>query len=604
MIHNVGRVLGYFLAERRRLVPALGLLMPVALAGAVQPLLVGQAISVLRQEPTHPWLQGLGMVQAINTLIAALAATMVVSLVLQGYLSYMVQNVGQRLTARIRTDLFDHALALGMDYHLRTPVGQLLTRLTSDVEAVAEMFGSGAIGVLADLVSLLVIAVTMVMIDWRLGLLLAISLVPVTAAVIRMQGRFRQANYRVREGLGNLNAELQENLQGLDVVQMFRRQARNSAFHAATISRYRRSAATTIFFDAAISSGLEWVSIAAIAMVISLGGWLVTQQTLTLGALTTFVLYAQRLFTPLRQAAERFTVVQSGFTGLQRVGELLAEPVTIKDVRRVVLPPRSPSSGEVVFDHVTFAYGLRDQVPVLKDLSFRVAPGETVALVGPTGSGKSTVINLLCRLWEPQEGRILLDGTDIRDLSQLDLRRRLGVVLQDTFLFSGDIATNLSLGEPIGKTRLQIVCRRLGLNHLVDQLPRGLSTALRERGANLSVGERQLLAVARVAIRDPDVLVMDEATAHLDPSTEATLQRNLAGLMQRKTTIVIAHRLSTIEASDRILVLNRGCLLEEGTHNELRARGGLYGRLADLQDRIGDGRERHSTPTGNTDSLH
>lgn len=602
-LRNFGRVLAYFLAERNRLLLAMGLLLPVALAGALQPLLVGQAVSVLRGEPTHAWLQGLGMVEAINILIVALAVTMVLSLVLQGYLSYMVQNVGQQLTARIRIDLFDHALALGMDYHVRTPVGQLLTRLTSDVEAVAEMFGSGAIGVLADLVSLLVIAVAMVTIDWRLGLLLALSLVPVSAAVVWMQMRFRQANYRVREGLGSLNAELQENLQGLEVVQMFRREARNSAFHAATGSRYRRSANTTIFFDAAISSGLEWVSIAAIALVIALGGWLVTRQTLTIGTLTTFVLYAQRLFIPLRQAAERFTVVQSGFTGLERIGELLAEPVTISDTGRRSLPPRSASSGEVVFEHVTFGYGLRDEAPVLKDLSFRVAAGETVALVGPTGSGKSTIINLLCRLWEPHAGRILLDGTDIRDISQQDLRRRLGVVLQDTFLFSGDIATNLSLGEDVSRDDLQETCWSLGLNSVMRKLPQGLSTALRERGANLSVGERQLLAVARVAIRNPDVLVMDEATAHLDPSTEATLQRNLAGLMQRKTAIVIAHRLSTIEASDRILVLNRGGLQEEGTHAELKTRGGLYGQLAALQDRLGESRTLRDAPAGRRSSL-
>ena len=578
------RVMSYFWMERKSIALALGLLLPVAFGNALQPLLVGQAVSLLRQEPIIPWLQQLGAASSLKLLIGLLALTMVLGLVLQGLLSYTVQSVGQLMTARIRSDLFDHALGLDLRFHMRTPVGLLLTRLTSDVEAVADMFGNGAIGVLAELVSLLVISATMLLVDWRLGLLLLLTLVPVTWIVIELQTRYRRANYQVREELGRLNADLQENLQGLEVVQMFRRQARNSARTAANVSRYKRFTMVTVALDATISSLLEWVSIAAIALVISLGGWLVIRDTLALGTLVTFVLYAQRLFNPLRQVAERFTFIQSGLTGLQRIGELLDEPIQIQDKPTKIPLPRPTSSGEVVFEHVTFAYNVRDDVPVIRDLNFHIAPGETVALVGATGSGKSTVINLLCRLWEPQQGRILLDGVNIQDLPQQDLRRRLGVVLQDTFLFSGDVATNLRLGQTISHAQLQQACEELGLGPFIRSLPQGLDTELRERGTNLSAGERQLLGVARVALRQPDVLVMDEATAHLDPSTEAALQRNLVGLIEQKTTIVIAHRLSTVESSDRILVLRRGQLIESGTHEALKAQGGFYAQLANLQD--------------------
>ena len=301
-----------------------------------------------------------------------------------------------------------------------------------------------------------------------------------------------------------------------------------------------------------------------------------------LGILTTFILYSQRLFDPLRQLAERFTQIQGGLTAVERIGELLEQPLEI--VEDPDARPFSDSGlGEVVFENVSFSY--RPDEPILRNLSFRIAPGEHVALVGPTGSGKTTVIRLLCRLYEPQEGRILLDGRDIRSIPISDLRRQLGVVLQDTFLFSGNVADNLRLNAAISDRELDRICRDLGLQDLLRRLPSGLQTELRERGGNLSSGERQLLAVARVAIRNPTVLVMDEATAFMDPSTEATLQRDLDRLLQRRTAVVIAHRLATVEASDRILVLRRGQLIEQGTHQELRARGGLYAQLAELQEK-------------------
>ncbi|MBM5826573.1 MAG: ABC transporter ATP-binding protein [Cyanobacteria bacterium M_surface_7_m2_040] len=587
------RLLPYLARDRKRLSFTLVLLIPVALAAAVQPLLVGQAIAVLRREPTMPWLAGMPVGQALQLLVLLLLGAVLLRLGLQGFQSFNVQAVGQRLTARIRDDLFAHAMALSLRFHDRTPVGKLLTRLTSDVDALAEVFGSGAVGVLADLVTLAVIAATMITIEWRLGLLLLISQVPVTLGILWLQKRYRKANYRVREELSQLNADLQENLQGLEVVQMFRRERLNSERFAVTTGAYRKAVAGTILYDSAISAFIEWVALVAVAVVLALGGSMVSAGAMGLGTLTTFILYSQRLFDPLRQLAERFTQIQGGMTAVERIGELFEEPIEIADRPAIATAPVSRpgamataadgAPADVIFDDVSFAY--RPDEPILEHLSMRIAPGEHVALVGPTGSGKTTVIRLLCRLYEPQQGRILLDGVDIRDLSQATLRQKLGVVLQDTFLFSGTVADNLRLDVAIDRDQLEQTCLDLGLNPLIKRLPDGLASQLRERGGNLSSGERQLLAVARVAIRNPSVLVMDEATAFMDPATEATLQRDLGNVLQGRTAIVIAHRLATVEAADRILVLQRGRLVEQGSHQELRRSGGLYARLAELQER-------------------
>ena len=583
-------LLPYLGRDRKRLLATLVLLIPVAGAAAIQPLLVGQAISALRHEPVMPWLAGKAVSDQLRTLVLLLLAAVLVRLGLQGFQTFNVQAVGQRLTARIRDDLFSHAMALSLRFHDRTPVGKLLTRLTSDVDALAEVFGSGAVGVLADLVTLIVIAVTMISIEWRLGLLLMLSQIPVVFGILWLQSRYRKANYRVREELGQLNADLQENLQGLEVVQMFRRESANSARFSRTTDSYRQAITGTILYDSSISAFIEWVALTAVAVVLGLGGSMVTGGLMGLGTLTTFILYSQRLFDPLRQLAERFTQIQGGLTAVERIGELLEQPIEIAELpdnQKTAAAVRSgierSSAGEVIFENVSFAYRADD--PILQDLTFRISPGEHVALVGPTGSGKTTIIRLLCRLYEPQQGRILLDGIDIRQLPIPTLRQRLGVVLQDTFLFSGNVADNLRLDAPISTDELRKTCRDLGLEPLLRRLPDGLATELRERGGNLSSGERQLLSVARVAIRDPSVLVMDEATAFMDPSTEATLQRDLDRLLKQRTAIVIAHRLATVEAADRILVLKKGRVVEEGNHLELRAAKGLYAQLAELQER-------------------
>ena len=585
-VKKLGR---YLKKEKKRLILILFILIPVAFAGAIQPLLVGQAISILRGENASSFFNNLSDELSIRVIIVILFITVLFRLGLQGFQSYNIQAVGQRLTARIRDDLFSHSVSLSLRFHDKMPVGKLLTRLTSDVDALSEVFGSGAVGVLADFVSLIVISITMILIEWRLGLMLLIIQIPVTLFILWLQKRYRKQNYKVREELSQLNSNFQENLQGLEVVQMFRRQTLNGQNFFRTGIKYKNAVNGTIFYDSSISAFIEWVSLAAIALVISLGGYMVTAGAMGLGTLTTFILYSQRLFEPLRQLAERFTQIQGGLTAVERISELLEIKIEIYDQisqkveNKIITSSSQTVSGEVLFENVSFFY--REDEPIINDLSFKIKPGEHVALVGPTGSGKTTLIRLLCRLYEPQKGNIFIDGQNIKNIPIDTLRKQLGVVLQDTFLFSGNVADNLRLDSLVDDQRVKEICSELGLDNLLAKLPNGLETFIRERGGNLSSGEKQLLSIARVAIRDPKVLIMDEATAFMDPSTEATLQRDLDRLLEKRTALVIAHRLATIESSDRILVMKKGRLIEQGSHKELRALGGLYSQLADLQEK-------------------
>ena len=584
-IKRLGR---YLTNDKRTLYLIVIILIPVAFAGAIQPLLVGQAITILKNEDSEVWLSNTFIGQSINAIIICLFISVLLRLILQGYQSYNIQAVGQKLTARIRRELFSHSISLSLRYHDKMPVGKLLTRLTNDVDALSEVFGSGAVGVIADFVSLIVISLTMLSIDTGLAIILLLTQIPVSCFIVWLQKRYRRANYQVREELSQLNSDFQENLQGLEVVQMFRRETHNSIKFTKTGQAYRKAVDGTIFYDSSISAFIEWISLAAVSLVLAIGGYLVTSGNIGLGTLTTFILYSQRLFEPLRQLAERFTQIQGGLTAIERINELLDEKIDIKDSeldnhKYHNYDLNHKFKGKIEFKNVSFFYKKNDYV--IKNLSFRVNPGEHIAFVGPTGSGKTTLIRLLCRLYEPQEGEILIDDINIKNIPIQKLRNMLGVVLQDTFIFSGNVADNLKLNAEINDKDLIEICQKLGLNNLLNKLPQGLDTYLRERGGNLSSGERQLLSVARVAIRNPNILIMDEATAFMDPTTEATLQKDLNKILESRTALVIAHRLATIEKSDKILVLKGGRLIEEGTHEELRRKGGLYFQLSELQEK-------------------
>jgi ATP-binding cassette, subfamily B, multidrug efflux pump len=576
------RLLPYARRNRRLLAIVFVLLVPLSLAGAIQPILIGQAVSLIRQEDTFPFLVGRTLSSGLVILSALLLVAIATRLGLESAQGFLVQQVGQRITADIRNDLFDRVTSLSARFFDRTPVGRLITRLTSDVDALGDVFSTGAIGIVSDLASILVLVLVMITLQWQLALMLLLMLVPAAAVVIYFQHQYRIANYRAREGLSSLNAMLQENIVGMNIVQLFRREQFNAEAFRHINQQYITEVDRTIFHDSAVSATLEWVSLVAISGVLWLGGLYVMQETLNFGTLASFILFAQRLFDPLRQFADKFTSLQSGFTAIERIGELLDEPIEIRDAEfPSAAPTEGQTTGEIRFENVSFAYKADELV--LQDLTFTIAPGEKVALVGPTGAGKSSIIRLLCRLYEPTHGRILLDGTDIRQIPQAELRRHVGVILQDGFLFAGDVKSNISLGDPYSIEEIRTAAAQTNVAELIEQLPQGYDTQLRERGTNLSGGQKQLLAFARAALRQPRVLVLDEATASLDVATEVLIQDALDRLLVERTAIIIAHRLSTIRNVDRILVLKRGQLVESGSHDDLLQQEGLYASLYKLQ---------------------
>jgi len=587
------RLIPYALRQKRLLITAIILLIPVSILGAIQPLFIGQAVSLIRQEETWWFLENRSLAEGINILATLLLLSIIIRLAGTIFQKLLEENLGQQITAGIRNDLFDHITSLAVRFFDRTPVGKLITRITSDVEALGLVFSSGAIGILNDFFSMLVIAVFMFSLQWQLAIILILMLFPVMGLIVYFQQQYRKANYKAREELSTLNSMLQENIAGINIVQLFRREQVNAELFRAVNQRYVAQVDKTIFHDSAVSATLEWISLVAIAAVLWLGGWLILRDSLSFGVLSAFILYAQRLFNPLRQFADKFTMFQAGFTALERVSDIMHEPIEIRDPessQRAFLSEQvktngkreiSAHRGEIRFENVWFAY--KDDDYVLKNLDFTIRPGEKVALVGPTGAGKSSIIRLLCRLYEASKGRILVDGIDIRDLPQAELRRQMAVILQEGFLFAGDVKSNITLGEDYSIEQVKVAAESTNVAQFIEQLPQGYETQLRERGTNLSGGQKQLLAFARAAIRDPQILVLDEATASLDVGTEALIQQALDHLLEKRTAIIIAHRLSTIRNVDRILVLKRGELVESGSHEHLLQQNGLYAALYKLQ---------------------
>jgi ATP-binding cassette, subfamily B, multidrug efflux pump len=579
------RLVPYARRSGKLLLGSFGLLIPLAIANAIQPLIIGQAISKIRGEKTWDFVSSLPLLDGLNLLTLLLLVTVVVRLVLSAIQGYTVQRIGQQITADIRNDLFDRVTSLAVRFFDRTPVGKLITRLTNDVEALGDVFTTGAIGIISDLFSIAVMVYYMFVLQWQIALMLLLMMIPVTALVIYFQHEYRTANYRAREELSMLNSMLQENVVGINVVQLFKREQYNAELFRTVRDRYVAEIDKTNFHDSAVSATLEWISLVAIAAVLWWGGLMVLGKSLDFGTLSAFILFAQKLFEPLRQFAEKFTAIQSGFTAVERINDILDEPIEIKDIdagkQSNLTQIDHTVRGEIRFEHVWFAY--KDDDYVIRDLDFTIKPGEKIALVGPTGAGKSSIIRLLCRLYEPTLGRILVNGVDIKTIAQAELRSYLGVILQDGFLFAGDVKGNITLGEDYTEAEILHAAKSTNIDRFINELPQGYNTQLRERGSNLSAGQKQLIAFARSVIRNPQILVLDEATASLDVGTEALVQDALERLIVDRTAIIIAHRLSTIRNVDRIFVLKQGTLVESGTHDELLDRGGLYASLYQLQ---------------------
>jgi ATP-binding cassette subfamily B protein len=495
--------------------------------------------------------------------------------------TWLMQTIGQRIMFDMRMQIYRQLQRLGLSYYDRNPVGRLMTRVTSDVDVLNDLFSSGIVSVFGDIFMLAGIVIVLLTMDWRLAII-AFSVLPLIVWITQWFRRHVRESYRqVRTLVARINAFLQENITGMATVQLFRREAVNfDRFD--TINRSHRDAnVASIFYYAVFYPAIEIVSALAGALIIWFGGGWVMQDTLTLGSLVAFLQYSQRFFRPITDMSEKFNLLQGAMASSERIFALLDAPVTVQSPANPV--PRDPKApGRIVFDRVWFAYA--DENFVLRDVSFDVNPGERIAIVGATGAGKSTVINLLLRFYDVSRGRILIDGVDVREMALEDVRSLFGLVLQDVYLFTGTIASNVRLGRPdISDTDVRRALEAVHADNFVNHLPQGLHSPVAERGATLSVGQKQLLSFARALAFNPRVLVLDEATSSVDTETELLIRDALHRLMSDRTTIAIAHRLSTIQDMDKILVFHKGELREAGTHQELLARRGIYYKLYQLQ---------------------
>jgi ATP-binding cassette subfamily B protein len=564
------RLLGYLRPYKGRV--ALAFLLIVAMAGLdlVGPYLTKVAIDryISRGDAS-----GLATVAALYLLALALAFVVRFAQV------YVMQMTGQMVMLDMRRRIFGHLQSLHVGYFDRNPVGRLMTRVTTDVDAINELFTSGVVTVFGDLFTLFGIMAVMAAMNWKLALV-TFSVLPFFFLVTNWFRRGSRQSFReVRRHVARMNAFLQENLTGMGVVQLFRREERNSAAFSAVNRDHADANLVQIFYYAVFYPAIELLAAVAVALILLYGGGSVLEGALTLGALVAFVQYSERFWRPISDLSEKFNILQSAMASAERVFTLLdTEPKVAAQASPVRLPA---VRGSVAFEGVSFAYEAEDWV--LRDIDFAVEPGRSVALVGATGAGKTSVISLLARFYDVQRGRVTLDGVDVRRLDPLQLRSSLALVLQDVHLFSGTVASNIRLGSPIPDERVRAAARAVHAHRFIEALPQGYETEVRERGATLSVGQKQLLSFARALAHDPRVLVLDEATSSVDTETEAQIQDALRVLLKGRTAIVIAHRLSTIQNVDEILVMHRGRIRERGRHQDLLAQRGLYWRLYQLQ---------------------
>jgi ATP-binding cassette subfamily B protein len=583
----LSRFMRYVLPYRTSIVLVLLILPLVAACRLAQPWIIKLAID------DHIIT---GKLNGLETIALAFMVILLIESLLSFVEVFLLQSVGQRVMADMRAELFRHVMNLPVSWFDQTPTGSAVTRLTSDVEVLGEMFASGIITIIGDILLLAGIVSVMLWMNPKLSLV-TFSVLPLLCYVAyTFRRRMRQSFREVRARLARLNSFLAESIGGMSIIQVFNRQSdEERRFNELNIS-YRDANMPVIFWDASLYAIVEALSSIAIALIIWYGGGEIVKGVLTFGVLVAFIQYIERFFTPIRDLSAKYSVMQGAMASLERIFALLdtktgsekqysideAQEQTVGIYNEPEYPPHNPVSPPLIeFQNVSFAYSNSENA--LQNLNLTIRRGERVALVGESGGGKTTITRLLTRLYEIDKGNILIDGCDVRTIPLSDLRGRIGTVLQDPCLFAGSIEFNISLGDKAAQKRVRLAAATVGADRFIEQLPHGYAEEVRERGNNFSTGEKQLISFARAVAFDPEILVLDEATASVDSASEQMIQKGIRALMEGRTSLVVAHRLSTIQDADRIVVIHRARKMEEGTHLELMQLQGFYYRLHQLQ---------------------
>jgi ATP-binding cassette subfamily B multidrug efflux pump len=598
------RLLAYVRPYRAMVATALALILTSAILQLMAPLLTAVALDLfVRPDDANPetmatlsvWVRDALLARGIEPADIAVPGLAVVSLVYLGVLiltfcalfaqGYVLQLMGQHIMNDLRQEIFRHLQRLPLSYFDRNPLGRLVTRVTTDVDSLNEMFTAGIVSIFGDVMLLLGIVSVLFWLDWRLALV-TLSIVPgLFLLTFWFKTRARDSFREVRVKIARINSFLQEHITGMPIVQLFNREEPAYREFVTINDEHRAVNVKAVFYYAIFFPGVELFSAIGAALLIWIGGGRAVAGAISIGALIAFLQYAQRFYQPLTDLSEKYNVLQSAMASSERVFQLLDTPVAIFTPDGAFRP--DVVGGDIEFENVRFSYKEGDEV--LRGISFRVKPGETLAVVGHTGAGKSTLANLLLRFYDVDSGAIRVDGVDVREWDLPRLRRSVAMVLQDVFLFSGSVGANIRLGEEaIDDERVRWAANEVHALPFIERLPGGFDSVVKERGAGLSVGQKQLIAFARALAFDPSILILDEATSSIDTETEQIIQKALDRLLQGRTSIVIAHRLSTIQKADRILVMHKGEIREYGTHQELLAQRGIYYRLYLLQYREQD----------------
>ena len=506
--------------------------------------------------------------------------TVLLTFLLQFAQSFTMQLVGQRVMYDLRKELFAHLQRLQLSFYDRNPVGRMVTRVTTDVDVLNELFASGMVAIFGDFFTLFSIVVVMVSLNWRLALLTFSVLPLIVLVTIAFRKTVRESYRRIRIAIARINAYLQEHITGMAVIQLFNREQRSFEEFEKVNRTHMEAYKDSILAYGLFYPAVEFLGVLAVAIILDLGGVMALEGAVTIGTAIAFIQYSQRFFRPIQDLSDKYNILQSAMASAERIFKLLDTPITVTDPAQP--QPLEAPRGRIEFRNVNFAY--QDDHRVLENVSFTIEPGETVAVVGHTGAGKTTLTSLLLRFYEVQDGQVLFDDVDIRNLRLRELRKNFGMVLQDPFLFTGDISSNIRMGtKGISDERLRAATRQVNILDFIESLPGGFDEPVRERGATLSVGQKQLLSFARALAHDPKVLILDEATSSVDPETEAMIREALRRLLENRTSLVIAHRLSTIQNASKIVVMHKGHVREVGTHQELLQKRGIYHRLYELQ---------------------